>query len=207
MGKRGPKPKSPSERRGSPTGVRLPSILRRRLEVAAKKENMSLSREIERRLQGSFGEDPKFAQLFGSFKTYWLFQQMAKAILSIENQTGKRWWQDRFTFDQMKSAIDTGLKLFRPKGRSTIPKRMLQEAERLPAFARIDPAEVGREAMLIMFWSLRGLADQEAGNPPKGYKIPGGAYDKQAAAILGNDFALDPVKALTNLRQRRARRR
>ena len=206
MGKRGPKPRPSSERRGSPTGVRLPTELRQRLEVAAKKEDRSLSREIEHRLQASFGEDPKFEQLFGSFKTYWLFQQMSEAILLIENQTAKRWWKDRFTFDQMKSAIETGLEIFRPKGRSTVPKRMLREINQLPVAARVEPAKVGCEAMLIKFWSLDGLADQEADNPPRGYKILGKSHDKHAARFLGNDLVLDPMKALTKLKRHGARR-
>src|SRR5437773_51710 len=106
MGKRGPAPKPQSQRKERPTGVRLRSELRVRLEKAAAQNGVTLSREIEARLALSFEQTQKMHEMFGDQKTFRLMQQIATAVGMIQEQTKEKWWEDRFTFDLVQDAIE-----------------------------------------------------------------------------------------------------
>jgi hypothetical protein len=108
--------------------------------------------------------------------------------------------------DQATSAVDIAPETFRPTGRTVVPKHMLEQAKQLPPHARIAPNKIGRQAMLINFWSLTELANQEAGVLQNGYTVLGEPEDIHAATLLGNDLVSDPMRALTKLKRGKRKR-
>lgn len=120
MGRRGPKPKPPAERKMSrPVGVRLPLELSQRLEAAAKERNVNLSREIQDRLEESFR--------YGGWATTGLLLRIADGIAELERNHGARWWDSRFTFDECVAFINDFMNDWKPRGKSIRPKKRARD--------------------------------------------------------------------------------
>jgi hypothetical protein len=159
--KRGRPPKPTAEKKTAHAGVRLAAPLYERLVAAAAANRRTLSQEIEARLRASFEEDKKF----GGPTNYWVLRIIAHQILTLErlahpedprDREPRRWWQDPFTFRQVKILIDTVFDCFKPNGRAITPH----------SHARIDKPLGERLA-------LREIANVEAasmeGTPLDGY--------------------------------------
>src|SRR5437879_4203837 len=111
--KRGRPPKSDAERKSGPISVRLTPRLRERLEQRLRDSDgqRTLSQEIEGLLRRALEEDDRINDWFGGSTNRWLFQTMARQIPHIERIINgadingipkKRWWEDAFTFRQVK---------------------------------------------------------------------------------------------------------
>jgi hypothetical protein len=126
MAKRGRPPKDDAIRKSEPISIRLTSDLRARLEDERKDKvpERTLSQEIEQRIRESFDLGQTIKQLLGGADHYWLLRVVAELIVSIEYQTGRHFLKDRFTFDQVKTAINTVLDHWKPSGPSSLPERL-----------------------------------------------------------------------------------
>jgi len=127
MAKRGRPLKDEASRKSEPVSIRLTPELRSRLEA----ERMSadpertLSQEIDQRIRESFDLDKSIKkELGGADRYYWLLRLVAQDIVFLEHQTGRRFMEDRFTFDQVIAAINTILDHFKPPGASSPPERL-----------------------------------------------------------------------------------
>jgi hypothetical protein len=125
--RRGRPPKDDETRKSAQLSVRIPAALRERLDAARRKSetDRSLSQEIEMRLRLSFEMDARIQDRFGGPTNYWLFHTMASLVRIIENQTGRRWWEDPYTFQQVKSCVEAIFRHLTPTGRVAIPKHFL----------------------------------------------------------------------------------
>jgi hypothetical protein len=127
MAKRGRPLKDEASRKSEPVSIRLTQELRSRLEA----ERMSadpertLSQEIDQRIRESFDLDKSIKkELGGADRYYWLLRLVAQDIVFLEHQTGRRFMEDRFTFDQVIAAINTILDHFKPPEASSPPERL-----------------------------------------------------------------------------------
>jgi predicted DNA-binding protein len=125
--RRGRPPKSEATRKSEPVSIRLTPELRARLdeERMSDKPSRTLSQEIEMRIEESFYFDNRLKQLLGGADYYYfLLRILAQQIAFIEHQTGRRFVEDPFAFDQVKAAIDTILDHFKPPGPLSPPEHL-----------------------------------------------------------------------------------
>jgi Arc-like DNA binding domain len=134
-GRRGRPPKPIEDRKSAHAGVRLPAALYERLAAAARENNRSLSQEMEARLRLSFEEGQKRFEEFGGSTNYWLFRSIASQIHNVERlaypteqDEHRRWWQDPYTFKQVKTLINTFCDFFKPNGRAVTPSYYAKDA-------------------------------------------------------------------------------
>jgi hypothetical protein len=123
-------------RKNSHLSVRVSDSLRERLEIACRQSERTLSQEIEARLRLSFEENQKRVDAFGGPTNYWLFRIIANQIRTVERLANpkeqvRRWWEDPYTFKQVKILIDTFFDCFKPSGRAVTPRRFLAMGEPL----------------------------------------------------------------------------
>jgi hypothetical protein len=122
MAVRGRPRKDQADRKSVPLGVRVTPALHDRLEAARAESGRTLSQEMEARLRLSFEDNQRAQERFGGPTNYWLFQWIARGIAIIEQQTGRRWWEDRYTFDECRALIDEIWGFFKRPGRRVVPK-------------------------------------------------------------------------------------
>jgi hypothetical protein len=124
MAQRGRPPKDEASRKSEPVSIRLTPDLRARLEAERRDADpeRTLSQEIELRIRESFDFDKTKQQLLGGNDHYWLMRLLAEQIASIEFQTAHYFLDDKFTFDQVKTAIITVVDHFDPPGVSLAPE-------------------------------------------------------------------------------------
>ena len=77
-----------AEKRSEPVGVRLTKSLRKQLDEAARAENRTLTQEIERRLQRSFGLDQEKEGRYRQC-TYWFLRLVARGVANIEHRCSR----------------------------------------------------------------------------------------------------------------------
>ena len=115
MAKPGPKPRGEFASKGATLSARITVETRRRLVEEAKKNNRSLSVELEERLERSF-VDQADLQDFGSDQTYALLRFLADEIPRAQALVGKRWYEDRYAFDLVAETVRLIWGAFRPGG-------------------------------------------------------------------------------------------
>ena len=99
------KPGRPSlGKRGNFT-FRVREVIRERLIASAKASNVSVSEEIERRIEQTFSSAGVVAEMLGGPQTARLMAVIALAIQGVERTTGREWWMDKATFDAVNTAI------------------------------------------------------------------------------------------------------
>jgi hypothetical protein len=121
--------------------------LRDQLVAASAESSRTMSQEIEARLRLSFDAPMRAIDEFGGPRNYWLLRCLVLYTLTIENQTGHRWWDDAFTFDAVTSLFRHAWAIRRPKGQRSraarvIGKEMalaLDGTMELAARGKIDP--------------------------------------------------------------------
>jgi hypothetical protein len=194
------------DRKSEPVGVRLTKELRDRLEDARRQGDAerSLTAEIELRLRESFEREKEIERRFGGPATARLLEIVADRIKSIEISTGGtgepggtpklRWFEDRFTYDQVRSMIDVVLDHFRPPGRRTIPKAM-----RWHPSLKKDVENLGRHSALLALACLESAASFS-----KESDVPA-LYDR-AALPLGRRLKGSPIDELSKDREQRRQR-
>jgi hypothetical protein len=134
MGKRGPQPKGEYGGKIARTAVlstRLQPDTRARLSKAAKASGRSLSQELEHRLRGSFIEEDKAVDFYGSQSNAAILKVIGTVIQStctsalvkttdgwvpdVHKDPGE-WLRDPKLFDQALTAIVHALMWFKPSG-------------------------------------------------------------------------------------------
>ena len=99
------KPGRPSlGKRGNFT-FRVRDQIREKLIEAAASSDVSVSEEIERRIEQSFSAAGVVAEMFGGVATAQLMSTMAFAVRSVEMQTGKNWNCDAVTHSAAMAAL------------------------------------------------------------------------------------------------------
>jgi hypothetical protein len=188
-------PKDQAGAKGAHLSIRMSTKLRERLEAARRQPDSvrSLSEEIEIRLRESFDRDRDIEKRFGGPATARLLEIVAERIVSIETSTGGtdktgrpilRWFDDRFSYDQVRAMIETVLDYFRPTGRRTIPKAM-----RWHASLKKEVENIGRHNALLALASLESAATH---SPDSHVPV---MYDK-AALPLGRRLRGSPFNGL-----------
>lgn len=104
----GPKPRGPFEDKQATLTTRITAQTRQRLEEAAEASGLSLSQEIERRLDRSFKEDHVDDEIikerWGDKFAYNFMKVLASVKMLVENQTGKSMKDDWDTFFAVRQA-------------------------------------------------------------------------------------------------------
>lgn len=147
MAKRGRPAKTEAEKKSEPVSLRLAPDLYQQLKDAADQADRTLGQEIQARLKLSFDDRQKVAE-FGGLTNYWLFHEIAAGIGLIQDRTGHEWWSDRYTFDACYALLLRTWERFKPRGRSTPPKGIPDDAAALGgrvASAVLAPLELALE--------------------------------------------------------------
>jgi hypothetical protein len=106
------KPGRPSlGKRGNFT-FRVREGIRDRLIAAAKTSGVSVSEEIERRIEFTFSSAGVVAEMLGGAETARLMFTFALAVQEVERVTGKPWWKHAPTFQAVEVAIREILKVY-----------------------------------------------------------------------------------------------
>lgn len=123
MGKRGPKA---TGRTGVILSTRIDAELRSRLDAASTASGLTLSREVQRRLERSFGDDNDIQERFGGKRAYAfvralgaVFSPVGETAFSLKHlQHGKdgAWLNDPYAYDQAAKAVVAVLESMRPSG-------------------------------------------------------------------------------------------
>jgi hypothetical protein len=134
MGKRGPAPRGEYGGKIGRTAVlstRLQPDTRTRLSAAAKANKRSLSQELEHRLRGSFIDEEKVVDFYGSQSNAAIVKLLGAVIQStctswlVKTDDGwvpdlkkdpAEWLRDPKLFDQVLTAIVHALMWFKPRG-------------------------------------------------------------------------------------------
>jgi hypothetical protein len=188
--KAGRPPKDEGSKKNAHLSVRISSKLRDLLEEARRRSDgeVSLSDEVELRLRESFERDSEIEKRFGGRPTARLLEVLAEHVRSIETSTGGadgelRWFNDRFTYDQVRSMIEVVLDHFKPDGRRMIPKAM-----------RAHPSLKNEVENLGKHNALLALASMQAGPSSKASGVP--ALYRKAALPLGRRIRGAPLVEL-----------
>jgi hypothetical protein len=123
---------------------RVRENLREQLIAAAESSNLSVSEEIERRLESSFTTIGVVAEMFGGPQNAKLLFTFAVAIQEVERATGKYWWADRSTCEALRGAVDAILR----SHKAHLPYPPLAELGRRNA-PFIDHFEIGNDAAAL----------------------------------------------------------
>ena len=113
---KGPAPRGDYTGKSSVFSTRIRPDLRKKLQQAAKRNDRSLSQEVERRLNRSFLEDDKIADTFGDRRTYVLMRMMADAIHFGYDRANPLWLDSPIEFEKAISAALFVLEAIRPDG-------------------------------------------------------------------------------------------
>ena len=104
--------------------TRIQPELRAALDKCAKRNDRSLSQEVEKRLRESFEVQGKMGPThIGALA--WLVSQVGQGV---ELMTGVRWREDRFTSEAFRSAINILLDRLAPETEIKVPERCAQTA-------------------------------------------------------------------------------
>jgi hypothetical protein len=158
MPKRGRPSKNEASRKSEPVSIRLTPDLRARLEAerTSADPQRKLSQEIELRVRESFDLDKSIKKLLGGAAHYWLMRLVVQQLIVVEHQTGRKFLEDRFTFDEVKAAINTVLDHYRPPGTSSPPEHLADLPERAKK-------ELGKRSALLTLSSWK-LAEKRRDN-------------------------------------------
>ena len=176
MGKRGPQPKGEYGRSTGRTAVlstRLQPDTRARLSGAAKASKRSLSQELEHRLRGSFIDEDKVVDFYGSQSnaavvkllgaviqstcTNWLVKTGDGWVPDLKKDPGE-WLRDPKMFDQVLTAIVHALMWFKPEGGSaeqflfyhSIAERIIDEIRSADPSLPITKRSTRQHAMAML---------------------------------------------------------
>lgn len=94
----GGRPRHGPDLKSAPISLRTSSALRARIDEAARQRGLSLTQEVERRLQASFDASPDPA-------TDELMRNVAGAARLVEEATGEKWSESETSYEAFSRAI------------------------------------------------------------------------------------------------------
>ena len=124
----GRKPKGDYRGKSATFTTRIQPDLRAALDQAAQENNRSLSQEVEKRLDESFKLPARMARDFGPPHIAAFSRLVSEVGQTVEVLTGKRWREDRFTFEALKSAVNILLDRLAAEGDVQLPERCAASA-------------------------------------------------------------------------------
>jgi hypothetical protein len=152
----GRKPRGEFKGKSATLTTRITPETRAAMQRAAQKSDLSLSQEVERRLNDSvLNERNRTSDVRA------LAEAIAIVAEKVEIATGKRWLQDAFTGEALRHGIEVLVRHFAPHGARVIPPNVEEAAARvLPEASERDrsPSRVGEiEALKVItmiefFW-------------------------------------------------------
>lgn len=181
MAKSGPRPRGEFGSKGATLSARITVSTRERLAEEARRNNRSLSAELEARLTKSFGDQEDLRD-FGSDQTYALLRIVSEVIKRAQGIVGKRWYEDRFAFDLVAETVRITWGAFRPGG----PRAKRVPPDTFPNYPGLDsfPEEKRRLREDLAKRPFREIA----------YPVAAGAVADMQAAV---NFAPDnPLRQL-----------
>jgi hypothetical protein len=132
----------PSKGRRANFTFRLTNALREKLASAAEASDLSMSEEIERRLDQSFSGAGIVAEMFGGPEIARLMNVFALAALTVELQTGRKFSEDEVTNLAMKEAFKDIIELIKtPPADPSQPPMSLTNLGKY-----VDSFGIGRDA-------------------------------------------------------------
>jgi hypothetical protein len=175
----GRKPRGDYRGKAATFTTRIQPELRAALDKAARESNRSLSQEVERRLDESFKIAAKIARDFGPPHIAAFSHLVSEVGRMAELMTGKRWREDRFTFEAFKSAVNILLDRLAYDGDLQLPERCALSANETdrhsPGFGEQmrRPDGVGA-AIALGLWSQIEMSDTPP--PRKGVHLANQFY-------------------------------
>jgi hypothetical protein len=167
----GRKPKGEFAGKSAAFSTRITQELRDSLEKEAQASGKSMSQIVERRLRESF-DKPRAQRELADKRVKATALMVARLTSSIESATGKKWNEDRFTSDALKSAISTAMSRVAPADEPVAPQSIRDQMKRL----EVDLKKPGAfESMLVpeslgasYGWTLFEMMLAWRGPPPEG---------------------------------------
>lgn len=159
-----------------PLNMRTDAATRARIEQAAEESGLSLSQEVERRLDMSFQRD----DLLGGSHNSTFMRMVFATIVQIEATNGAKWVEDHDTHRAVHAAIESLIKKLRPK--TAIPEQdAIEQAQ--SEYARAAEASEAAQAALnqareelgLDTFGPFGFALSPIGSPAPARGIFGGA--------------------------------
>jgi hypothetical protein len=151
------KPGRPSLGKRQSFTFRVRDNVRDLLVAAAQASHVSVSEEIERRVEQSFSNAGVVAEMFGGLRNAQLLFTIAIAIQEVERAIGQPWWTDFSTIEQVQRAIQDLLMAYRPVSLDE-RKRNERLGEKFPPLAElgrryghpfIDHFQIGDDAAAL----------------------------------------------------------
>jgi hypothetical protein len=137
----------PSKGKRANFTFRLTDALRSQLADAAEVSGLSMSEEIERRLDQSFRSSGIVSELFGGPEIARLMQTFSIAALMVEHQTGRKFTEDEATNLAVKDAIIEILGLIKtPPADPSRPPLTLANLGNPNAGSFVDHFAIGTDA-------------------------------------------------------------
>ena len=99
--RRGRPPKSAEDRKGGNLTFRVRDGMRERLEASAKARGVSISEDVEKRIERTFD----FDYLLGDNETALVLRSIASAVQRFEKTSGKAWVRDSETQERVHEAV------------------------------------------------------------------------------------------------------
>jgi len=176
MAKRGrPRGSRSSKAKQATILARVSPSTRKRIEAAALANDWSISREIEHRLEASFGEVERVEEALGGLATSAFLRVVGQNFRVIERDSGKRWWTDRWTHDECVDFVNALFAAWQPQGERIDPAP--NPPRPFPGTSQLIPSGGPvsgkvRAAMAISY--LRAVSDEV---------VP---VDQRTASVLGS---------------------
>jgi hypothetical protein len=154
----GRKPRGPIGEKTATLSTRITEETRKALDLAAREHGISLSQEVEIRLQSSLARDQREdVQALG--------EVLVLVLQLVERATGKKWLDDAFTSHALRVAITMLLNHFGPREPPVVPPGVEKAATAMPApFAQqystpqgVGETEAGRVITMIESWTFHDI--------------------------------------------------
>jgi hypothetical protein len=170
----GRKPQGPFKGKTAMLTTRITPETRAALERAAKKSGLSLSQEVERRLDDSIlVERNRMPDVRA------LAEAIALVAENVQEATGKQWREDAFTGEALRHGNKFLVRHFAALGASVIPPRVEEAAARMPVEAneRYRSSEwVGENAASKVIGLIEHFRGWPRDQQDRAFKAVGGEY-------------------------------
>lgn len=191
----GRKPEGPFKGKTATLTTRITSELRSALDREAKRNNRSLSQEVEQRLRQSIDQPKQQGKILGAPHNPAFASIVARLAANIELVTGENWRKDAFSFQALKSAIEFAFSKLAPNGPVRVPARIKQTAVGLNSsqseqFFKPDGVAL---AVALGFWDQLEIIEMPPLNHPRNVYY---AEESYSLPNIRRDLDLKPRKGI-----------